>query len=405
MIEKQVAMARSGVYQYWKPELAAIKPDGPIPDKYADKKFFNVYRPAVVLQKVADRFRKLPVVRTHDAGWITPENFRDNVIGWTGENVSVVVDSESGEVTINSTINLFDKEAIDFMRDGLREVSPAYQAHFIWSEGVAPDGTDYQIIMDDVIEGNALALVDAGRGGNRVKIMDEALDHDMGAFRNALEEIAIERKNLSSDEIQNAIDNLWTDIGDELPESPEKDKLYRFLMDFSRIRDLEDDKAETFTNLVADLYESLDNDAMEADMFGKKKAKDEAPATEEPKKLEGEKVEPDTPEQPKDEDMGAITIDDIPEDPSAWEPEHATYMMNELKKLIQKDLAGNAGQGPEPGEPEDEDTTSPEAQEKEIKMNEPKVGDGVFTASMGSRAKVEKLGDFVSDLYKDRRAK
>jgi hypothetical protein len=175
-LHKNVAIAKSGIYQYHRMELDGLF-DGhaTIPSKHATRSVFNVFRPPEVLRDAKSLFVHLPLMREHPEDFVSPDNIRDrdfDWIGWTGDSSKIVDLEDEGEVTINSTLNIVDKLGINDYGDGIREVSPGYSADFIWKDGIDKNGTPYQIVMTKIKEVNHLALVDQGRGGKDASILD-----------------------------------------------------------------------------------------------------------------------------------------------------------------------------------------------------------------------------------------
>ena len=330
-IAKDVIIARSGIYEYSRGELAGLGLRE-IPKVYDGIDVFKVYRPASVLMAAHDKFTKLPITREHVA-WINPKNYRDHVIGWTGDSSVMIPSDDKNEVVIKSSVNLLDAEGIAAYDSGIREVSPGYSGHFVWKEGTYQD-REYQIVMDSVSEVNHLALTVQGRGGPDVKIADSrcdmklkekakkfasglwhaakklaagVTDSDLGAFRAKVDDLVGNRSTLDDSEIQKRVEELKGFLAD-LPESEEKGTLERVLEDFGvGLKDQDDATAAQAGKMVADLFEKLDGDAM-ADVSEKEEpAKDGAPEGDKPKEdpkpaeaAGGSGADPTTPKTPED---------------------------------------------------------------------------------------------------------
>jgi len=177
-LHKNVSIACSGIYQYHVKELPGMGV-GQVPDIHRNKRIFNVYRPAGVLKDAVSLFVRLPLTREHPEDFVDPDNFRDVVIGWTGDSSDVELLEEAGKFTIKSTLNILDKEGISAYNSGIKEVSPGYVASFQWKDGKTDDGVEYQIEMTKIDEVNHLALVDNGRGGKDASILDSKGVHEM----------------------------------------------------------------------------------------------------------------------------------------------------------------------------------------------------------------------------------
>jgi hypothetical protein len=199
-LHKNVSIACSGIYQYHYRELPGMGV-GDVPQKHRDKRVFNVYRPATVLKDAVPLFVRLPLTREHPSDFVDPENFRDVVIGWTGDSSDLqLLDEDNGKFTIKSTLNILDKEGISAYNSGVKEVSPGYVASFKWEDGVSPDGVHYQIEMTKIEEVNHLALVDNGRGGKDASITDSkgVQDMDEKSVLNMIKNLFKKEKTLDS---------------------------------------------------------------------------------------------------------------------------------------------------------------------------------------------------------------
>lgn len=197
-LHKNVAIAKSGIYQYRSTELAALfNGNTSVPSNHQYRSVFNVYRPPEVLRDAKSLFVQLPLTREHPNEFVTPENIKDEKtgwIGWTGDSSTVVLLETDGEVTVNSTLNIVDKVGIKAYDHGIKEVSPGYAADFMWKDGVDKNGTSYQIVMVKINEVNHLALVDSGRGGKDASILDskkntKEIDMDENVVMSALKKL------------------------------------------------------------------------------------------------------------------------------------------------------------------------------------------------------------------------
>lgn len=305
-IEKPVAIARSGVYQYLRRELPGLKLP-PVPDKYADIQIFNVYRPAPVLAAAKDLFAKIPIIREHQAE-VTPENFQELAQGWTGDSVEMELTANGEEAVIKSTVNILNEEGIRLYEAGQKEVSPYYFGDFSWKEG-EHNGQPYQITMDSIQSVNHLAMVSRGRGG-RDAVIDSAMgggmdyktslmrnarrmaagvkDGQPGEFQNILQNLIKARMALTAEMIDQDVNKLRLCVWD-LPDNPDKALLLRYLDDVKHFRDEENDKVvETAGKIISELYDKLDGvsvlEVMNEQEREMGKGKDEAPPKEEEKK-------------------------------------------------------------------------------------------------------------------------
>lgn len=182
-LHKNVAIAKSGIYQYHITELGGLFDNNvEIPNQHKSRTIFNVYRPKEVLKDAKNLFVQLPLTREHPEDFVTPDNIKDEKtgwIGWTGDSSTVAILETDSEITINSTLNIVDKIGMKSYDRGIREVSPGYAADFNWKDGVDKNGTEYQIVMTKINEVNHLALVDNGRGGKDASILDSKKEFEM----------------------------------------------------------------------------------------------------------------------------------------------------------------------------------------------------------------------------------
>lgn len=322
-LEKNVAIARSGIQSYLKRELPGLKV-GPIPSHHKDLKIFSVYRSAPLIADSKDLFTKKPFIYTHKA-YINPENYTKHAQGWIGDVATVEMNEAKTEAVVRAEVNIFGAEAMAAYQDGEREVSPLYFGKFEWKDGVSPDGKPYQIEMTSLSGVNHIALVPAGRGGPDAAILDH-LEDEPGfltglwryikrfvggvkdelpeTFRTKLTEIAKARESYTADQITEAAKLLWDCIAD-IPETDDKMLLMRYLGDIKGLVDADEKESETYVKLVSDLYEKVDSeslkqitDAQETDMG---KSKDEE-AKEEKDKEEKEAMSKDADKEWEDLD-------------------------------------------------------------------------------------------------------
>ncbi len=237
---KKVRIARSGIYEYGAEELPSLGFDPyNIPEQFQGKSVILVYRPATTIAGGFELFNKKPLTYTHPVKDgvevdITPDNFNKFGKGWTGDNS--VVEYFENEAYIVNEVTLFEREALDAFERGEREVSPGYQAKY----DLAPEGSDYDIIMTEIISVNHLAFVPKGRGGETVKILDHkrgrilksglihnvkkmffgTKDTDLGLFREVTNKIKQEKDVKKTGKL---VTELYK-IMEDLPNSSENER-------------------------------------------------------------------------------------------------------------------------------------------------------------------------------------
>ena len=154
LICQSVPIARTGYYEYLPREIGR---EGETPVRVFRSES-EVFDPAAMAS-----FEGKPVTLGHPPVNVTPENAASYISGHV-QNVH----RGKGEDADLLLADLFitDAELIRRIKDGLREVSCGYECKYTDSEG---EGA-----QQHHIRGNHVAVVEAGRAGNRVAIKDEA---------------------------------------------------------------------------------------------------------------------------------------------------------------------------------------------------------------------------------------
>jgi hypothetical protein len=418
-LEKNVIIARSGVYKYEPAALAGLNPSGEPPNGYDSREYFNVYRPAVVLMKAAEKFTKLPLIKEHQA-MIDGKNFRDYALGWTGDSAEIVPMPGSDEVGISSTVNLIDDDAIHFYDEGNRDVSPGYNATFKWADGVSPDGEKYDIIMDSVIDVNHLAFTICGRGGAGVgmdsdvpitvetgeKVEDEKVD-----FETAVRDIIANRSGYDDAAILEGVEYLRSLITD-IPDSDDKKILARLIDDFLVVKNAfpDDDAANVAADLVVDRYKALDAKEDTMGLFGGK-AKDAVP--EEVKEEAPAPAEP-TPEAPKADAAppapaneapvapvaaAAMEVAQMPDDVSSLDDAGLRACLNGVVKALKALMPGEVNEPQHQGAAPEAPVA--DAEEPVEEKKEGAVGDSIYSMPLVNRSvKSMKASELMDKLYR-----
>lgn len=86
-------------------------------------------------------------------------------------------------------------------------------------------------------------------------------DNDMGMFRTKLDELVAAKDTLSDEDVVSKVEELKSFTTD-LPDSEDKSKLDRFLEDFKAIKEQDAEAAKKAADMVSDLFEKLDTEAM-----------------------------------------------------------------------------------------------------------------------------------------------
>lgn len=156
-------ISKAGVFDYLGSEIGAPEPD----------RVYKVYRPAEELSspEAIASFKLAPLVDMHtmlgqEAQGLTPAE-RKGVQGVIGENVYY------DAPYLRGNIKIFSEAAKALVDSGeRRELSPGYRCKYEFAEGVF-DGERYDAIQRD-IRANHLALVEEGRTGSDVAVLDHA---------------------------------------------------------------------------------------------------------------------------------------------------------------------------------------------------------------------------------------
>lgn len=137
-------------------------------------KLFNVYRPAEELAspECVESFKLLPWVDDHtmlgseDEG-LTPAE-RKGVQGVIGQDV--YFDADDGDGVLKGNIKVFSDAMASLIANGKKELSCGYRCRYEYAPG-SFKGQAYDYVQRD-IRGNHLALVDNGRMGPDVAVLD-----------------------------------------------------------------------------------------------------------------------------------------------------------------------------------------------------------------------------------------
>ena len=156
LIITQNPIAKSGVFEYLKSEI--------LPDFKGDDGLVKVYRPFEALKKAKDSFANKPIKLTHK--WVGDEaNTADGAI-----SSEIKVDEANGYLIADLIV--YNPELIAKIESGeVVELSPAYTGEVLANSG-RYDGEDYDFTQSvDCV--NHLAVVESGRSGSDLRILDE----------------------------------------------------------------------------------------------------------------------------------------------------------------------------------------------------------------------------------------
>ena len=173
ILQKDVILCRSGIQLYHKSEVASLITEDNKPA--VEKEWYREYRPAAVVVKAQDKCKSLPVTKEHPTiDWVTSENFSQLAGGVTSNDISIVAlhGESEGEIGIQSNLTFFTQELYNYYLDN-KEVSLGYtcKKHFVDN----PEEVGYDILLDEIVTVNHVAITRAGRGGSSVSIIDTIL--------------------------------------------------------------------------------------------------------------------------------------------------------------------------------------------------------------------------------------
>lgn len=290
---------RSGILEYYGSELLPEGANDVDGVKVDPDKIYKVYIPEEEIRKGAETFKMIPI--TDDHTWLGDdgEDAKDYQVGMTGENVYV----EDGFLYV--PLKFTGKDIVDEVESHEKEeLSSSYYNRFEKSKN-----SEYDFIARD-IKGNHLALVDKGRCGSAVRVLNSKKGVNQMAVKAKIANEAILK--LDGKEIN--LDQFFEEEADEreeggeeihddsISENEDKREIIREIMAVAGKADAdfeggEDEKVRT----IAELAEKLAYKPSEESESDNACSKNEDEKEEE-KKDEEEK------EEDKEEDKGAKSM-------------------------------------------------------------------------------------------------
>lgn len=149
----------AGVWEYYGYELGEGEIDGL---KIDPEKLYRVYLPPEELEKAKDTFTLLPLTNDHQWLGVEGEDAKDYQEGTTGERAEVREDMLYVPLKFTSADTV--KQITNREKE---ELSASYENRLIRS-----NGGDYDFVAVD-LKGNHVALVDKGRCGDKVRVLNE----------------------------------------------------------------------------------------------------------------------------------------------------------------------------------------------------------------------------------------
>ena len=409
-------IARSGVQYYTYAELPKMGLTS-IPREFKNLRVFGVYRSAQCLKEAMPMFKDVPVMKGHDK-WAVGGTLDPMAVGSCDEVPKLKM--HKGEAVITAPLELDD----DHILDNVSELSPGYSGKYHWQGGVATTGEEFQIVCDKITEVNHIALVPEARGGKEMKVLDggtgmrkicsgllwfakrktqKVADGEQSdAFLSTLEDIKKNRKEWTPEEMEEHVNTLNTLIKD-LPDSEEKEKLERFIVDIPLLKEEDDATAEEALNTLMEFYSSLDKDAI-SDIMENGSMEDPNKPIDEPKAPDNPAPvtpapEP-TPEPTSATEPAAPTQDEPPADPVLALLTKMCEKMDAVLDAVAKPAAADS----KPAETPEPQTKDAEPKPDDNKEPENKVGDQmpIFTQTMNTVNQGNNLDDVFAKM-KERR--
>lgn len=192
-------VARTGIQKYLGDELGR-----------PDLEEVSVYRPEseVFSKETLNSFAARPVTIDHPPVLVDSKNWKKYARGHTGEDVL-----RDGEF-MKLSMMLTDNDAIHDVEEGKVEISLGYTADIVFESGTTPTGEHYDAIQKN-IRGNHLAIVDAARGGSKLRVIDTNQPSEelpMTLKKVLVDGISVEMTETASEVVTKRINALDADI-------------------------------------------------------------------------------------------------------------------------------------------------------------------------------------------------
>lgn len=142
-------VARTGIQQYSGAEMGRL-----------DQRVVRVYRSEDQVKDIqsVQTYSHAPITMGHPEEMVTADNWKDLAKGEAGEDAKW----EDGRLRLPLIVK--DAEAIQAIRDGVRELSAGYTCDIDWTPGTTPDGEAFDAQQTN-IRINHVAIVPRGRAG------------------------------------------------------------------------------------------------------------------------------------------------------------------------------------------------------------------------------------------------
>ena len=151
-----------GVQEYAGQELIDLMPNVDL------NRTYQVFRPPEVVfsQETIDSLKLKPITLEHPGLAVDSSNYKDQTVGWCGEDIKAVNDKQ-----LETSLVITDENIAEYIKEYGSELSLGYDAPIRQESGVYQD-QPYDMIFDGPMIINHLAIVQEGRCGNNAKILD-----------------------------------------------------------------------------------------------------------------------------------------------------------------------------------------------------------------------------------------
>jgi hypothetical protein len=152
-------ISRTGIQEYLAIEMGLTDRD--------PNDIIRVYRPEeeVFSDESLSSFANKPVTNNHPPELVTSANARQYSVGMSGPEVT------RDGMFVATVLHVTDQASIDDIESGKAELSNGYLSDIDWTEGVTPDGEQYDAVQRN-IKGNHIAIVERGRAGTACRLAD-----------------------------------------------------------------------------------------------------------------------------------------------------------------------------------------------------------------------------------------
>lgn len=163
----------------------------------------RVYRPEteVFNQDSLHTFAHRPVTDDHPKEPVKANNWKKYAVGQTDGTIA-----RDGDF-IRVPMVLMDQAVISKVRDGKVELSVGYQAELKWGKGTTPEGEQYDAIQTG-IRANHIAIVDAARGGSKLRLGDDKGVKPMNTKTIELDGVPVEMSDIASSVVLRTVKGL-----------------------------------------------------------------------------------------------------------------------------------------------------------------------------------------------------